>query len=392
MRIRSFTVNGFGGFTESVTFGPLEELNVLYGANNSGKSSLLRAIELYFRLLGAGEAVTPSQPQILDHPGDALQDLLAASFNRYEPAPITLEASWSLSDGELEEAGLMADFSVGEVDTVLELTGGNRVCEVRVQKWKMADRDAATASRDNEPALISFGQQIRRLLSDARPFQFEKPVMPFAVVGHSADLFPQSLRDALFDARQSTSPEKRQRWALFVETAGSLAEELGVGAWETTFDRSAGRADLVYVRGDEALLLPAMGAGVQRMAGLLAELALTDARYIAMEEPEWRLSPALQRRLASLAARIVQAGLGPRQFFISTHSPVLAGCGEAFSLESGAGGAYVERRAWKLDAPAPNGSVPASAAQAPLGLAESRPEPLNEGAPDRTFASAHTGV
>ena len=75
MHIRTFTVEGFAGFTRPMAVGPLHGINVFHGANNTGKSCLLRAVDLYFRLLGAGEAVTKAQRQILD---DAPAELWSA--------------------------------------------------------------------------------------------------------------------------------------------------------------------------------------------------------------------------------------------------------------------------------------------------------------------------
>src|SRR4051794_712169 len=98
MRIKSFRVQGFANFTGPVSIGPLEELNVLYGPNNAGKSNLLRALELYFRLLGAGESVTKAQTQILDHPDDDLECLLRNGVNRQNPLPIAFSVEWQIPD------------------------------------------------------------------------------------------------------------------------------------------------------------------------------------------------------------------------------------------------------------------------------------------------------
>jgi hypothetical protein len=348
MRIHSFQVQGLANFANAVALGPLEEINLLYGPSNAGKSNLLRAVELYFRLMGAGEAVTKAQRDTLDQPDDELRELLSVSFSRTAPQPIVLDVEWTLAGEDLEEAGLLPDFPYKRVKTVLELDPAGRSLEIRVRKWLMEQTDVAPLDRDKDPALVGFAQQIRRLLSDARPFQFDQPVLPAVRLGQSAELFPQSLRDALFDARQSLAPEARKRWALFCELAATMRAELGAGSWETVFERSTGRADLVYVRGEESVRLEWMGAGVQRLTALVAELALAPERWIMMEEPEWRLSPSLQKRLATLARRVVRAGLGPRQFFITTHSPTLASLGTAFAVELAEGAPVAEQKGWEL--------------------------------------------
>jgi hypothetical protein len=388
MRLRSFTVHGFANFLEPVTIGPLEEANVVYGPNNTGKSNLLRALELYFRLLGAGEAVTRTQQQMLDSPDPALAQLLAVSFNRKKLEPIRFTAEWSISDKTLEHYGLISELPCKSITTGLQLTQTGRTLELRVQKWQMGDKDVALMDRTREATAVGFAQQIRRLLSDATPFQREHPVPPFARLAQSFEPFPQTLRDALFDARQSRDPAQRKRWAVFAKVAGELSAELGEGAWDTVFDRSTGRADVLWTHGDESISLEEMGAGVQRLAGLLGELCLAREPYVCFEEPEWRLSPDLQMRLIRQARQIVRTGIGPRQLFITTHSPAIARGATPFAMEVVDGFPLVEQRAWVVET-GEDTSGDAAASGGPdldqlVGLVESlaelEPEEILEGA------------
>lgn len=350
MRISTFTVRGFANFTEPVTVRPLGELNILYGANNAGKSNLLRSVELYFRLLGAGEVVTRAQMQMLEKLDEPFQQLIDSSLNRKDPQPIVFEVEWTLTDKDLESAGLFAEVPSDRILTVLELKRINRAQELRIQKWVHRDQDVSQMDRGKNAAVIGFAQQIRRLLSDATPFQFEHPVLPTAHLGKVADGFPQSLRDAIFDARQSSRPEQRKRWQLFSRLAAHVRAEIGAGEWDTTFERSSGKADLIYLRDEDSLTLADMGSGVQRLVALAAELCLAREPYVLLEEPEWRLSPELQRRLASMVKTIIQNAVGPRQVFCTTHSPFLAQEGRAFAVELIDGTPLIEEQPWSLGA------------------------------------------
>lgn len=351
MRLKSITIQGFANFTRALAVGPLEDVNVFYGPNNVGKSNLLNALELYFRLLGAGESVTRAQRQILDEPDEALRELALAAFNRKETRPIIFNAEWVVNNEDLEQYGLFPEVPCCRVLTCLELSLANRNLEIQTPRWMLGDRDVAAMDRAKEGAVIAFAQQVRRLLADACPFQFEHPVLPCGRAGAGSDLFPQSLRDALFDARQSIAPEARRRWSVFAELIAAFRAELGPGSWETVFDRPTGRADLVYLGEAETLTLERMGAGVQRLAGLLGELVLAREPYVCLEEPEWRLSPALQERFVEMARRVLQAGLGPRQVFITTHNPSMAALGAAFALEPGEDGPTLEGKPWSLSPP-----------------------------------------
>ncbi|HEU4752642.1 MAG TPA: AAA family ATPase [Armatimonadota bacterium] len=378
MRLRSLTLSGFTNFREPVAFGPLDDLNVVYGPSNAGKSNLLRAIELYLRLLGAGEGVSKSQPQILDNPERETAALLEGLTEK----PLTFSAEWQISEKALQENNLTPEQPFSRLVTLLELRPANRSFELRVQKWIVGDQDFAAVEKEQDPRGVQFAQQLRRLVADARPFLFEKPVLPQAWLGQAPELFPQRLRDLLFDARQSTNQEQRRRWMLFSRLAASFQEELGEGSWETTFDRSTGAADLVYLRGEEVLKLERMGAGIQRLAALLAELCLAQERIVCAEEPECRLSPELQRRFCAMAARVIEAGVGPRQLFVSTHSPLIAAAGSAFRLSLEAGGPLLERTPWDA------AGAPAGAAEPGLGKLIGLVEELATLDPDQLAGSA----
>lgn len=354
MRIQSFQVTGFANFAEPLILGPLDDVNVLYGPNNVGKSNVLRALETFLRVLGAGEAVTRPQVELLDRPDEAMSTALAAAFNRSNPVPVIFEVVWRLNEADLEAYGIFPERPCGRVAVTLELRPLSRTVECRVLKWMLNDLDISTMDRGKDAAVIGFGQQLRRLLADARPFQFEKPVLPCTRVGDTPG-FPQALRDALFDARQSLQPEARKRWTLFAELASTLSGELGAGQWETTFSRATGKADLIYLQEDCPMVLEAMSAGVQRFVSLLGQLALANESYVCLEEPEWRLSPELQKRFLKLARRVLRAGVGPRQLFITSHSPVVVAEGTPFALQLVNGVPAAEQRRWSEGGSLPDG-------------------------------------
>ena len=389
MRIKSFEVKGFAGFTQPVRVGPLDEVNVIYGANNAGKSNLLRALELYCHALGAAEAVTKAQAQILDAPGAALAAALQGALNWEQPDPVLFTVEWFVAKADLEGCGLHPEHACSRVTTTFQLTCANKTWELRTVRFLLENDDVSLKDKAKEPAIVVFGQQIRRLIADAKPFQFEQPVLPYAMIGRHAEGFPQVLRDALFDVSQSRHAAERRRWELFVELAGTVRAEVGDGNWQTIFDRRTGRADLLYVREGGALTLEQMGSGVQRLAGLVAELCLASERVICAEEPEWRLSPALQKRFVKIARRVMQAGIGPTQLFISTHSPVMAALGRAFALELDSGVPVLSEKPWQ----APGVEAAADDKEdAELGGLIGLVETLAEIDPNKLAAGARPGV
>jgi AAA domain, putative AbiEii toxin, Type IV TA system len=158
---------------------------------------------------------------------------------------------------------------------------------------------------------------------------------------------PQRLLDALFDARQSLDRELRGRWGLFQQGMRALEPELGRGEFDTAFDRSTGRANLVFSAGDATMAVDRLGAGVQRMVALVGSIALERATVVGLGEPELGLSPSAQQRFLRAVRAILGAPFGPTQLLFTTHSPVLGGTESAFAMEYQDGAHTIVQRAWE---------------------------------------------
>lgn len=352
MQLLSLSVRGFAKLARPVSLGPIGPVNVIHGPNNVGKSCLLRALELYFRTLGCGEGVTRAQPQILDKPDPEFLRQVEASRPDGESIPLLFEARWRISPDDFTRYGIIPETSCKTLQTDIEIKASGRTYEVRVVRLEMDGKDVATLDRMKEPSMIVFGQQVRRLLADATPFQQDHAVVPFRFLGRHPPGMPQSLRDALFDARMSRKAEERQRWAVFVDLAQCLRPELGQGNWETVFNRESSKADLIFLKGEETVTVDRQGEGVQRFLTLLAELCTVQEPYVALEEPEWRLSPDLQKRLLDVATRLVER-MVIRHVFITTHSPTLAQCKHSFEMSLPDGHPHCQNRPWKPQEPEP---------------------------------------
>jgi hypothetical protein len=174
---------------------------------------------------------------------------------------------------------------------------------------------------------------------------------------------PQAIREALFDARQAVDRELRRRWSLFAQLAAALEPELGPGQFETAFDRQTGRADLVFDNGEVAYPIGWLGSGVQHLVALLGSLALTRARYVALEEPELHLAQSLQGRLPDLLATVLASGCGPQQFFVASQSRALDAGDNSFVMERAGAAPQLVQRAWDESAAATAVSAPAQGAR-----------------------------
>jgi predicted ATPase len=348
MRVNSFAVEGYKNLTAEVSFGPLDQISVLHGPNNAGKSNLLAALDLFFGLLATGNQVSKDQSVSMD-PSEQIKGYpFAEIFNVVEPVPIRLRAELSLPGEELRQLGVEPECETDPTTIALELTPVASGAQLRVTQFQMGVIDVA---RDGSGP-VGFAESLRAFIAGTFFMQTEETVRPYALIepyrctpeDGMVGLVPQRLVDALFDARQSIERDLRTRWGLFQQGMRVLENELGPGEFDTAFDRSTGRANLVYSSREKTLPLDRLGAGVQRLVALLGSLALARANVVGVGEPELGLTFAAQQRFLRAVVGILSAPTGPGQLLFTTHSPVLGGLEAAFALELQDGAPAVVQR------------------------------------------------
>ena len=100
MLITRFEVENFKNFEKSVVLDELGPFNVLHGANNVGKSNVLKAIDLFFRLVRferADELPIVGPRHISDFDFLALTGQSRPEcFNLWKPLPIRLAATLNI--------------------------------------------------------------------------------------------------------------------------------------------------------------------------------------------------------------------------------------------------------------------------------------------------------
>lgn len=126
----------------------------------------------------------------------------------------------------------------------------------------------------------------------------------------------------LWDASVSADPAQIGRWKLLKELVKKHLPPFHSGDLLVTFDRSQDSAFMVHEGvGDIRLRHHLLGTGVQQVLSLLGLLLTTDARWVAIEEPECNLRYTLQLRLREALDTLTRDERGPRQLFVTSHSP-----------------------------------------------------------------------
>ena len=83
---------------------------------------------------------------------------------------------------------------------------------------------------------------------------------------------------------------------------------------------------------------------MQQVVALVAQLILTNATFVAIEEPELNLRYALQGRLREMLEALVSHPAGPRQIFLSSHSNAFESGDAHYLMSMTPRGPTVERR------------------------------------------------
>lgn len=329
MFIRRFEVQGFKNLIEPVVLDELGEINVIHGDNNVGKSNLLEAMHLFFQLLG--EEMTQGttlfkQGSVTFDPGKLTSTSHSAAqvFNIFAPQPIHLTAVVSLPSEALEAligvpASIRDTFTIGltltrEVDRLRLLFKPFEIRTTHGLRVEAGPEGPAAIARLLNRHFLPQSDEFRPTFS---LIEETRAIKGSDLGGFLAE--PIKLR--LYDAKNSLDPLRFQRWQLFADLLRAAAPNIGEGAFDILYDRTGTRTLLIYATRGVRLDAALFGSGVQQIATQLALLLTSDAQVVAVEEPECNLRYALQVRLRDIYRQLVAHPYGPRQLFITSHSP-----------------------------------------------------------------------
>jgi hypothetical protein len=358
MRLQRFEVQGYKNLRQRVVLEDLGAINVIHGENNVGKSNLLQAIGLFFRVLSH----MSQQGLIVDvnHVGRYhVNDWNALGFPAAEifdleappsrPAPIELGVRVSLDDEDMRELGI--DDGVRHADVALHLSRDFDKIAWRLPMIRLGERDLPSSSH------YDVARRLITLLSRRHLPQADDTVERFALLSTDRrlrdergeaerDLVPADLLLQLYDAKESMEPVRYGRWEIFAETMERFSDILGKGSFIALFHRQPepGRARLAWQTEHARILVELLGSGVQQIVAIVARLLMSDATIVAIEEPELNLRFTLQRRLYEIFEEIANADVGLRQIFLTSHSPAFESGQFFYGMRATPEGPVVEQR------------------------------------------------
>jgi predicted ATPase len=267
------------------------QINLLVGHNNSGKSTILRAI---YTLQG-----NPFSQA----------DISKNSSSRYdiEIGIAPFKDEWNLPERKVNTSEFKEVFIRPSVAKTLEIYGNARLSIASSNRFsKRSNLDKIDRFKDEEPDNILYP-----IFSNGKLSSYRGSVLPIEakkIIGTLENLFAKV--DRLLRSRGEANK-------LFTESCKDI---LGfIPHTEYVSDNSVDKYISLYV--DEGLDIPleSMGDGVANILGIIADICAAEEKIFLIEEPENDLHPKALKALL----KIIERKSNSNQFFISTHSNIV---------------------------------------------------------------------
>ena len=347
MRLLDFRVQGFKSLYDC-HLTDLQPINVFHGENNVGKSNLLEAMELFFRII--------SRPPLR---AQAATEMSLSEFQQRFGCGSEI-FSWDgdntmVLHGRFQIAETLAPAAadrlaaLSPVDAVVNVIykPADDLLRVILQSWKIGPNQIEIMADPLPPAgqallddLVRLVQPVLekhsfyRVRSDRRLIREEMEqgtsMRPAALP--PLDPSGSNLKQWLLWASVSRDPGERRAFErvvrpMFADPPLSLGTLAPVAAPGEPYD-------LQLDTPRRSIPINQLGSGVQQLALLGGMIALSQSWIVAIEEPEINLSWPTQEKLKYILHRMVRQGAEPpAQLFLSSHSPVFEFYERYFKVE-----------------------------------------------------------
>ncbi|MDM8566235.1 AAA family ATPase [Candidatus Halobeggiatoa sp. HSG11] len=309
MKLKRFSIKGFKNFRQEVVLENMGDVCVIHGENNVGKSNVLEAMQLFFSMYNM-----PNSYSVKDR-------LDKIFFNKKEIFTFGLNNPIDIS--VTLDCGITTDVAIYTSIS----NDGNFIIK-------------NSKSSSSPTCFEDFIKKHFELIGVDRQINDKETESKRCIV-------PQSLLLQLYDIKDSPDPEIFEKWELFISTLQKFNDILGEGEFISVFDRESNRANLVFqpeTKPRRRIPIEILGSGIQQVVALITRLLVSDADFIAIEEPELNLRYTLQVRLQEIIAEIVKAPIGPQQIFLTSHSPAFEFGEHFYAMKATNDGPIIEHR------------------------------------------------
>ena len=368
MRVKRFAVEGFRNLRNRVELADLEDVNVIHGDNNVGKSNLLDALWLTFRLVSSSDRCSSPQLSrripVTEFETNALSLVELFPVGAIRPM-FKAHLDVSLSRSDLEHSDVQPRIEQATYDASVGLTVKQFDHQVEVA-YTVDDSGVGTDGIGNEHE--RFRVQVQ-LLHTIAGWSDSRSRSTFASIDANRrraasrkmddsrrpefGLLPALLEAELYDARDSADVNRHASWLRFQKAVATVSDLFGGGEVNAVHPRN-GQPSRPHLVIDERptedelivhrLRLEQQGSGVQQLVALLGHILMANADVVCIEEPELNLRFPLQLRLREvLRDHVVGKTGGVSQLFITSHSPAFEFGDNFYGMRATSNGPEIRR-------------------------------------------------
>jgi AAA domain, putative AbiEii toxin, Type IV TA system/AAA ATPase domain len=283
MRVTSIQLQNFRSFVDTGVIA-LAGINVLIGANNAGKSTILRGLQ-----------------QLQQGIGEPYADVRVGAGEARVDIGLDLDAPFIWKTPSIGSIAIGQSFSF-------------------VSKLTSTDRRSGSIAQEIRNPAVNWAQADLRLLA-TEPDHFVVPYLSKRkAVGYQQDIREQYVLSITSDVSNLAAKLSRLGNPSFPAHEKYVhACKAILGFVVTAIPSEQGQRPGIYITHEQTLPIDQLGEGVPNIVQFLANLAVSDGKLFLIEEPENDIHPQALKALMDL---IIESS-AKNQFVISTHSNIV---------------------------------------------------------------------
>lgn len=306
-RIRTFTIEKFRQFEKPVTL-ELKPITVLIGANNSGKTTVLQALNVFQYCLETC-LTTETNAQGKGKLALKSQNIGPDEFGRLPVATPT----------DLWPQGKAANSTI-RLAAVFE-SGGQLTFEITLSYNLFNIKPIAGQVRNLDALLRSTSVRMIPVFSGLLPKE-EYLLAAARLDRERAQRHGEIVRNMLLVLKK----DHKRRYQLLLDTLRQLYPDVSLDVeYDEELGRRAMSAKIDSAYRDSVLTkdrdLIVAGSGLHQAVQIMAGILQPEATTILLDEPDAHLHARLQERLMQILADLTESD--HLQFVLATHSPIL---------------------------------------------------------------------
>lgn len=283
MKIDSVSVNHFKGI-QQVALSQCSSINVLVGKNNSGKSTVLHAIDMGILAINVG-SWDAFQPKL------SIKDLFSDIGN--------FEIQLTFSDNNSIKVKSSGNYG----PTVTPPGKKDSVKSILI----LPDPGAGLLQRHHRTPKWVLGQVNSRSFGNVNALEILYAIKHYSQRSENG-FTPESYTSLINEVKN-----------YFPDLSNIESDRTDEDIATLTYEEYGKKLDILY-----------SGTGLKHFVDVLIKTTLSKANIVLLDEPEMGLHPDLQRRFLEYLVRLAKDK--QIQFFISTHSPVFLNYSDTFSF------------------------------------------------------------